>query len=220
MAARPNLLFREDLPPKPVQKRSVEKQLRIKTAALAIFGESGYASASIGEIAKRAGLAVGGVYLHFRSKRQLLLVLMDELLEGLSRLNLSPNFTGSTRNAIRELLSGAFSQDLRYLGAYRAWKEALLSDPELARQHREIQAWTTQRVSLLFGLLQEMPNARQGVDIPGMAQAMDSFFWNLLSEAAMLSKSELSQRIETAAHLIYHGLFRDAGKRDSSSRKE
>jgi len=85
-------------------------------------------------IARRAGLAVGGFYQHYHSKRQLLLALMDELLEGLSQLHLRPQAAGDVRAGLRQLLSGAFSRDLRYLGAYRAWQEAALSDPGLARK--------------------------------------------------------------------------------------
>src|SRR5215471_5368697 len=90
LTRRPNLLAGEDLPPAPVQERSLEKRARLKAAALALFGERGYEGAAIEEIASRAGLAVGGFYQHFRSKRQLLLALMDELLEKLSRLDLRP----------------------------------------------------------------------------------------------------------------------------------
>jgi len=209
MAGRPNLLAGETLPPKPSQRRSVEKQLRIKAASLAEFNKRGYANASIGEIARQADLAVGGVYIYFRSKRQLLLVLMDELLEGLNRLSFSPNVGSDTKNGIRKLLWTACSHDLRYLGAYRAWKEAALSDPELARKQQAIQKWTTRRLALLFSQLQQIPEARPGVDIHGLALVMDTFFWSFLSDAAKLSKAQLGQRIDAAAHLIHHGLFCD-----------
>lgn len=88
---RPDLLAEENLPPKPRQKRSLEKRARIKAAGLALFGEKGFERTSIEEIARKADLAVGGFYQHFRSKRQLLLTLMDELLEKLSQMDLRPN---------------------------------------------------------------------------------------------------------------------------------
>jgi len=43
--------------------------------------------------------------------------------------------------------------DLRYLGPYRAWEEATLSDPDLARKDRRIHAWTTARALRLFEFL-------------------------------------------------------------------
>lgn len=196
--------------PPPVQKRSREKRERLKAAALALFGEKGYEGTSIEEIARLAHLAVGGFYQHFRSKRQLLLVLMNDLLERLSELQLRPQLSPDVRGRLRSFLTRAFSTDLKFLGAYRAWREAMASDAELARKQEQIQAWTTARVTMAFSMLQRFPGARRGVDVPGLARAMDSFFWNLLGQAAGLSEVELNRWIDAATHLIYHALFTDA----------
>jgi AcrR family transcriptional regulator len=210
VSTRPNLLAGEDLPPEPHQKRSSDKRARLKAAGLVLFGEKGYENTSIAMIARRAKLAVGGFYQRFRSKRQLLLALMDELLEKLSELDFRPGAVTDVRAGIRQLLSRGFSHDLRYLGAYRAWREAALSDPDLARKQEQIHAWTTTRVMTLFQLLQQLPGARQGVDIPGLARVMDSFFWSLLAQAGRLSRVELNRWIDAATHLIYHALFTDS----------
>jgi AcrR family transcriptional regulator len=210
VATRPNLLAGEDLPAKPVQQRSLAKGARLKDAGLALFGEKGYESSSIDEIAQRAKLATGTLYQHFHSKRQLLLVLMDELLEKLSQLNFQPQAFGDVRGGLRQLLARAFSHDLHYLGAYRAWQEAALSDPELQKKQIEIHKWTTGRVLRVFQFLQGLPGARQNVDLPGLARAMDTFFWSLLVQAASLSKPELNRWIDSATHLIYHAIFSDA----------
>ncbi|MGA8493231.1 MAG: helix-turn-helix domain-containing protein [Terriglobales bacterium] len=209
MSLRPNLLAGEDLPPQPQQKRSLEKRARLKAAGLALFGEKGYESTSIDEIAIRAKLAVGSFYQHFRSKRQLLLALMDELLEKLSQLDFRPKAVTDVRAVVHELLSRAFSHDLRYLGAYRAWQETVLSDPDLARKQLQIHAWTTARVTTVFQLLQQLPGARPAVDIPGLARVMDSFFWSLLAQAVRMPNVELNQWIDSATHLIYHAMFVD-----------
>jgi AcrR family transcriptional regulator len=214
VSTRPNLLAGEDLPSEPRQKRSLKKRARLKAAGLLLFGEKGYESTSIDEIARRAKLAVGSFYQHYRSKRQLLLTLMDELLEKLSQLDFRPRGSTDVRAVIHELLSRAFSHDLRYLGAYRAWQEAVLSDPGLARKQEEIHAWTTTRVTTVFQRLQQLPGARPGVDIPGLARVMDSFFWSLLAQAVRMRAAELNQWTDSATHLIYHALFTDTqGKR-------
>lgn len=213
MKRRPNLLAGEDLPAEPRQKRSLEKRAHLKTAGLALFAEKGFESASISDIARRAKLAVGGFYQHFRSKRQLLLVLMDDLLEKLSRLDLRPQAMADPRTGLGELLSRAFSHDLHYLGAYRAWQEASLSDPDLARKQQQIHAWTTKRVIAVFMFLQQLPGARSGVDIPGLASAMDTFFWCLLTQAVRLPKAKLNRQIDSATHLIYHSLFTDPNRK-------
>jgi len=210
VSVRPKLLAGEDLPPEPRQKRSLEKRARLKAAGLVLFGEKGYENTSIDEIARRAKLAVGSFYQHFRSKRQLLLALMDELLEKLSRLDFHPRTGADVRAVVHELLARAFSHDLRYLGAYRAWQEAVLSDPELARKQVEIHVWTTGRVTTVFQLLQQLPGARPGVDVSGLARVMDSFFWSLLAQAVRMPEVELNQWIDSATHLIYHAMFTDA----------
>ena len=209
MKKRPNLLVGQDLPPQPVQKRSLDKRARLKTAALALFAEKGYEATSIEEIAQRAELAIGSYYQHYRSKRQLLLALMDELLEKLSRLDLQPGRTNDARAALRALLARAFSHDLSYLGAYRAWQEAALSDLDLARKQRQIHVWTAARVEALFKFLRQVPGARAGVDVHALAQVMDSFFWSLLARAAAMSKKELNQWIDISTHMVYHALFKD-----------
>jgi hypothetical protein len=138
---------------------------------------------------------------------------MDELLEKLSQLKFRPGAGKDVQAGIRELLSRAFSHDLRYLGAYRGWREAALSDPDLARKQEEINAWTTGRVTTVFEMLQQLPGARKEVDIPGLARAMDSFFWSLLGRAGQLRKAELNQQIDAATHLMYHAMFTDVPKK-------
>ena len=206
---RPLLLAAEDLPPPPRQARSLAARKRLKNTALTVFAEKGYERASIDEIAQRADLAVGGFYLHFRSKRQLLLVLMDDLLEGLSQLDLHASSSADPRAAIHAILLRAFSRDLRYLGAYRAWQEAALSDSELGQKGTAIHNWTTARITKLFQVLHRQPGARPEADIPNLARAMDTFFWSLLTQALFLPKRRLHQQLAAATHLIYHALFSD-----------
>jgi AcrR family transcriptional regulator len=210
---RPTLLSGEDFPPAPLQKRSMAKRARLNEAALALFGEKGYEATAIEDIASRANLAVGTFYQHYRSKRQLLLVLMDDLLEKLSQLDfrVAPRAGDvDVHSVLRSLLMRAFAADLHYLGAYRAWQEAMLSDPSLGRKNAAIHEWTSARVSALFRALQRHPAARRDIDVAGLAQAMDSFFWSLLGRAVQMPKVVLRRQVEAATHLIFHALFRDS----------
>jgi AcrR family transcriptional regulator len=209
VTALPNLLAGEDLPAEPHQKRSLRKRARLKSAGLALFGEKGYEGASIAAIARRAGLAVGTFYQHFRSKRQLLLALMDDLLEYLSRLDLRSQTAADPRAGLRAMLARAFSGDLRYLGAYRAWQEAALSDAELQRKQEHIRAWTTMRVTAVLQFLLQMPGTRAGVDVPSLARVLDTFFWSLLAQAGQMDGAELDRWIDASTHLIFHAMFTD-----------
>src|SRR5205823_12375127 len=118
---------------------------------------------SIDEIATRTGLPIGTFYQHFRSKRQLLLCLMDDLLERLSEIRVQPKATSDRRAALREVLASAFARDLEDLGAYRACQVAVLTDADLAQQQAAIHAWTTARVLGVLQFLQHLPRARSRV---------------------------------------------------------
>jgi len=65
--------------------RSLRKEAtrqRLLRAALAVVAEKGFASASLADIAERAGVTTGAVYSNFRSKEALLLDLVDWQMEG------------------------------------------------------------------------------------------------------------------------------------------
>ena len=207
---RPRLLAAEALPPRPRQKRSQEKRAQLLAAALALFAEKGYEATSIDVVAQRAGVAVGSFYQHFRNKRQLLLMLMDQLLEGLERLNLQPQRTGSIRASLRALLQRAFSRDLAYAGAYWAWREAILRDASLAPRQEQIERWTRARLMALFQALLQLPGARHDVNVPVLASLMDRFFWDLLGQAPRLPARQLESVLESTTDLLYHALFHDS----------
>jgi hypothetical protein len=98
----------------------------------------------------------------------------------------------------------------------RSKQEAVISDPDLTQKQREIHAWTTSRVTAVFQRLEQLPGARPGVYVPGLARVMDSFFWSLLAQAVRMPKVELNRWIDSATHLIYHAMFVDAaGKRSA-----
>jgi len=206
---RPRLLDGENLPAAPRQARSREKRAQLLTAGLALFGERGYEATAVDAIAQRAGVAIGSFYQHFRTKKQLLLVLMDQLLERLEQLDLRPKGAATIRDGLRALLQSAFARDLAFGGAYRAWREAILLDPSLRPRQEQIERWTRARVTRVFETLLQLPGARRDVNVPVLARLMDRFFWDLLGEATHLATSELQPILESVTDLLYHALFID-----------
>src|SRR3954466_6717252 len=63
--------------------RSNEKRGRILEAAVKVFAERGFHTATVAEIARAAGVADGTIYLYFKSKDDLLLRLFDEKMTEL-----------------------------------------------------------------------------------------------------------------------------------------
>ncbi len=56
------------------------RRTQILEAAAAVFGEKGYQRATMKEIATRAGVAPGTIYLYFAGKRDLLFAIADRLV--------------------------------------------------------------------------------------------------------------------------------------------
>ncbi|MBW7651161.1 TetR/AcrR family transcriptional regulator [Anoxybacillus sp. ST4] len=57
-----------------------EKQVNILQAAIDMFAEKGYAATSTSEIAKRAGVAEGTIFRHYKTKKDLLLAIVKPTL--------------------------------------------------------------------------------------------------------------------------------------------
>jgi len=203
MKRPPLLLADEELPPEPQQTRSIEKRRRLLDAAQQLFAEKGYDATSVEEIAARAGAASGSFYAYFRSKRQLLLVMMDELLQRLNAVDLQP------RGELREFLLRIFGTDLQSFGVIRAWHEATLADSALAALRHDIETWTEERILRLFRMLAESPRARPLRDLPAFARMMDRHFWSLLARGGSLSKKNFAREITVAADVITHYFLRD-----------
>jgi TetR/AcrR family fatty acid metabolism transcriptional regulator len=62
------------------RRRSDDKRERILEAAVKVFARKGYFGARVAEIAKKAGVADGTIYLYFRNKEDILVSLFDEVM--------------------------------------------------------------------------------------------------------------------------------------------
>jgi TetR/AcrR family fatty acid metabolism transcriptional regulator len=62
-----------------------DKRLLILDAATRVFAERGFFSAQVADIARRAGIAAGTVYLYFRSKDDILISLFDRTMQDAIR---------------------------------------------------------------------------------------------------------------------------------------
>jgi AcrR family transcriptional regulator len=213
MPGPPLLEDDQDSPAAPRQARSIATRQNLLRAARGLFADQGYEATSIQAIVSRAGTAAGAFYTYFRSKRQLLIVLMNELLGRLSDLNLRPNSAAPAadpRAGLRAFLAAVFRADREYYGVVRAWQEAALADAGLGRMQSAIESWTNARILGVFRLLQQYPNARADRDLSAFARMMDRHFWSILARGASLSQSDFDREVRIAADVIYHYLFHDS----------
>lgn len=64
-------------------QKMTDKQKRIVQAAVSIFSEKGYAASSTSEIAKKAGVAEGTIFRHYKTKKDLLISVVAPLMSKL-----------------------------------------------------------------------------------------------------------------------------------------
>jgi AcrR family transcriptional regulator len=128
---------------KPVRwrRRKEARPSEILEAALAVFAEKGLAAARMDDIAARAGVTKGTIYLYFENKDAVFKALLAETIgERVEASNaLVENFNGSSA----QLLAGV----LRLLGGFIAQSDRVVLPkiviaeiakfPELARFYRE-----------------------------------------------------------------------------------
>lgn len=197
-------------PAPPRQARSLEKRRKLRAAARLVFAERGYAGASVEDITSRAGVAVGAFYLHYGSKRQLLVDLMNELVRLIGELRLDPPRSASAdqmRRHLRTFLRSALRTDRENYGVVRAWHEAIQGDPQLALQDAKVLRWSDARVIAVFRELAQHHAARQGVDIDGFGRIMNRHFWALLGQAAVISPRAFRAEVRIASDVVWSYLF-------------
>ncbi|HEX6660718.1 MAG TPA: TetR/AcrR family transcriptional regulator [Sphingomicrobium sp.] len=98
------------------QRRSEDRPAEICAAALEVFAEKGFAAAKLDEIAKRAGVSKGTLYLYFKDKEQ--------LFRAVVRDSIAPNVAAIT-SAI-SAMDAPFADVVRMFLAGFAEREARL----------------------------------------------------------------------------------------------
>ena len=123
------------------RQRKVLRNEQILAAAFDVFAAHGYAETRLDEVAKRAGVAKGTIYLYFKNKEQLFRAVARSLIQ--KRFDaLVGTFRGTAPELLRELLSRMYSQIVRNDRA-RSIVRLLLAEsgkfPRLSEiYHREI----------------------------------------------------------------------------------
>ena len=84
------------------ERNKLQRRQKIKAASRAVFFERGYSGATTREIAKRAGVAEGTIFLYWKDKRDLLLGIINDDLDEVARLGLSK--ASQAKDFLRQLI--------------------------------------------------------------------------------------------------------------------
>lgn len=116
-----------DEAPGPRREQSELRRQRILESARACFGEAGFAGATIGRIAERAGVSNGLLYRHFRNKEHLFEVVLGEIIQDWVRAMVPRQEGASAAEVLEEMFrrSVAFCRDHPLLPALLRGDRAL-----------------------------------------------------------------------------------------------
>jgi AcrR family transcriptional regulator len=149
------------------QRRAEDRPREICTAALEVFAEKGFAAAKLDEIARRAGVSKGTLYLYFKDK--------EDLFRAVVRDAIAPNVQAIT--ATVAALDAPFAQVVRMFLAGFAEREATLpigavakmvigeslNFPELARVwHDEVASKAIGALAAFIARAQQKGEVRPG----------------------------------------------------------
>lgn len=95
-----------------VRQRRLERQEQILAAAFEEFAAKGYAEARLDDVAQRAGIAKGTIYLYFRNKKLLFRAVLHSLIHGVFEdfEVFVRTFPGSAEELVRSVLSRQYAQ--------------------------------------------------------------------------------------------------------------
>ena len=88
------------------QRRKAARPAEIVTAALEVFVQRGFAAARLEEVARRAGVTKGTLYLYFKSKEALFKAVVRETIVPVIAQGeaLAQSFTGTARELVERLV--------------------------------------------------------------------------------------------------------------------
>ena len=102
------------------------KKAQILSAAKKCFARKGYHQSSMDEICREAGVSKGGCYWHFKSKRDIFLALLEELMQ-------------QERTGWQELASWQGSEEEIFLKSGIFFFKQHMKDPDIIPMLRELE---------------------------------------------------------------------------------
>ncbi len=112
-------------PGRPGRPHNPIPRSRLLEIAREVFAESGYAAASLSDIARRAGIRKASLFHHFSSKQALYLEAVSEIVLGLQRYIVEAKRTDGRYTARLDRLAELV---VRFLGTHRSAARLLLRE--------------------------------------------------------------------------------------------
>jgi TetR/AcrR family fatty acid metabolism transcriptional regulator len=206
-----------------MKPKSREKRLALLQAALAVVTEKGYFETKVDDVARRAGVAKGTVYLYFKDKPAIYIGLVDWLLE--QALAVTADVIArqtSPRHKLEEL--------------FTTWSSGVMSNPgvlalmSMENVHQDNTLMKRFKKHVLPHII-EMQDAVASIIRQGIKQGefrpadpraaammyMGAFRAELLAAA---DRSRTPRAVESVKELFLYGLLADGKGREAITDKE
>jgi TetR/AcrR family fatty acid metabolism transcriptional regulator len=192
-------------------QRRREKHAQILTAAIDVFAERGFHNARIADVAKKAGVADGTIYLYFRNKEELLLTIFEEkmgqLIAGV-RAAIAP--VSDPMEKLRVFARHHFEQ----VAAQRTLAEVL--QVELRLSNKFLKEYRPEKLWEYLGLISSF--VKEGQEQGTVRPELDAYvvswaFFGSLDELAMQwilqrrPRFSLESTAETVADVFIRGIL-------------
>jgi AcrR family transcriptional regulator len=149
-----------------------EKQIKIIEAAIEIFSEKGYAAASTSEIAKKAGVAEGTIFRHYKTKKDLLLSIVTPTLTKVVAPFLAKGFVrevfdgehNSYEDFIRVLFSNRYNFAKKHIPILKIFIQEIAFHPELKEQYQKI--FTDHVLDKFTGIVRHFQEKGEIINVP------------------------------------------------------
>ncbi|MDA7025454.1 TetR/AcrR family transcriptional regulator [Bacillus sp. CLL-7-23] len=123
-----------------------EKQQKIVMAAIEMFSEKGFASTSTSEIAKKAGVAEGTIFRHYKTKKDLLLSIVMPTIINTAAPKFAKSFAKevfdhqyeSYEDFVREILSNRFAFVKKYFPVVKIYFQEVFYHEEMRNLFKTI----------------------------------------------------------------------------------
>ena len=206
---------------------NLEREQRILDTAVDLFVHYGFDKTTVSDIAREAGISKGAIYLHFKSKDELLerLILRELTLYGerwLVRLEDDPN--GGTISALYKnslyalndspFMAAMFKKDGRILGNY-------LRKPDNFFQRMREQQEHSDRY-LFVKMMQDAGAIRTDVDAKVIAHVMNMIAYGLVGLDGVIPEQDIppvDETIEGVALLMEKALTPENGGNPNAARE-
>ncbi|MDF2037130.1 TetR/AcrR family transcriptional regulator [Cytobacillus oceanisediminis] len=198
------------------EERLTEKQKKIIMAAIESFSEKGFAATSTSEIAKKAGVAEGTIFRHYKTKKDLLMGIVSPMMAKL----IAPFVIKDLYKVIdhkyeryEDFLRAMMENRIEFLKNNASLIKILIQEipfhPELKEQFKEHIAMKV--FERFAGLVEYYQRKGQIIEIPAYSavrMTFTSIFGYLIARYLLLPEANWDDEKETerTIQFIMHGL--------------